>query len=110
MLANNLTALLYMYIIFFPLSDKLYVLNKDLNVADGGEYTWNSSRPCSQQVGQQPASQPAILCYASGLSSVLKGKQAVALKCLIQLYYKSQRLSVYIVTETGAIPKLFLDN
>ena len=26
------------------------------------------------------------------------------LKCLIQLHYKSQRLSVYIVTETGAIP------
>jgi hypothetical protein len=32
-----------------------------------------------------------------------KDKLAVALKCLIQLYYKLQRLTVYIVTETGAL-------
>ena len=47
-----------------------------------------------------------VLCFASQLSSG-KGKYAVALKCLIQLYYKSQRLSVYIVTETGAIPNFY---
>ena len=37
--------------------------------------------------------------------------KAAALKFLIHLYYKSQRLSVYIVTdlESGAIPYLFLD-
>ena len=36
----------------FVFRDKLYVLGKNLEVAEGGEYTWNSSSPCTQQVSQ----------------------------------------------------------
>ena len=36
----------------FIFRDKLYVLDKNLEVAEGGEYTWNSSSPCTQQVSQ----------------------------------------------------------
>ena len=48
------------------------------------------------------------VCYLMNVSTVQlssgKGKEAGALKCLIQLYYKSQRLSIYSDRQVPLIP------
>ena len=59
------------------------------------------NQQCGLTIAFQASQDKLLQCFAELLSTG-KSKQAVALKCLIQLWYMPQWLSVYIVTLTAA--------